>query len=117
MKVVSVKKLVPLALALGAVVLSASGCSAVTPGPGTAVPPPSETSSAAGPTADPALLDLETKNFTQLQKRLGVAQGKVLLEDSVAVGGPHVDIQKNATVKTAGAYRSPRPAPELRTSD
>lgn len=59
---------------------------------------------APAPTADRALLDLEASNFTELKKRLGVAPGTVLLEDSVAVGGPGVEFQKNAMVKTAGSY-------------
>lgn len=63
-------------------------------------PPPAT----AAPTADRALLDLEMSNFAELKQRLGVAPGTLLLEDSVAVGGPGVGFRKNAMVKTAGAY-------------
>lgn len=62
-------------------------------------PPP-----AAAPAADRALLDLETSNLAELKQRLGVAPGTLLLEDSVAVGGPALGFRKNAMVKAAGAY-------------
>lgn len=58
----------------------------------------------ASPTTNRAMLDVEAKNFTELQQRLGVASGTLLLEDSVAVGAPGVWFQKNAMVKTAGTY-------------
>ncbi|MHA7224079.1 hypothetical protein ACX80S_17465 [Arthrobacter sp. RHLT1-20] len=39
-----------------------------------------------------------------MKQRLGVAPGTLLLEDSVAVGGPALGFRKNAMVKAAGAY-------------
>jgi hypothetical protein len=57
-------------------------------GPPAPSPPSSPQLPAVAPTADRALLDLTTSNFAELKQRLGVAPGTLLLEDSVAVGGP-----------------------------
>lgn len=73
-------------------------------GPQAPGPPTSPDLPAAAPTADRALLDLTMRNFTELKQLLGVAPGTLLLEDSVAVGGPGVGFRKNAMVETAGTY-------------
>ncbi|AXJ09884.1 hypothetical protein [Arthrobacter sp. PM3] len=69
------KKLRPLSVALGAVVLAVSGCSAATSGPGTAGPTPGATSSAAttAPTTAPTTgWELDTRGGAERIKAAGL---------------------------------------------
>jgi hypothetical protein len=73
-------------------------------------PPTTTTPEAAGqpvpsvPTKGPDLLDVEARNYADLEKRLAAARGSVVLDDSGPVDGPGVGFGKTARVKTAGAY-------------
>ena len=56
------------------------------------------------PTKSPEVLDAETRNYAELEKRLAVAQGSPLLEDSGPADGPGVGFSKTVKVQTAGRY-------------
>lgn len=56
------------------------------------------------PTKAPEILDAEAGNYAELEKRLAVAQGSLLLDESGPADGPGVGFSKTGTVKTAGAY-------------
>ena len=56
------------------------------------------------PAKGPEVLDIETRNYAELKKRLSVAAGSVLLDESGPADGPGVGFSKIATVKTAGAH-------------
>ena len=58
----------------------------------------------AAPTKGPEILDAETRNYAQLEKRLAAAQGAVLLDDSGPADGPGVGFSKTVKVQTAGRY-------------
>ncbi|MGO4856886.1 hypothetical protein AB4074_06195 [Arthrobacter sp. 2MCAF14] len=56
------------------------------------------------PTKGPEILDAERRNYAELGKRLGAAEGSVLLEDSGPADGPGVGFSKTVKVATAGRY-------------
>jgi hypothetical protein len=56
------------------------------------------------PTKGQEILDTEAGNYAELEERLAVAAGSVLLDESGPADGPGVGFSKTATVKTAGAY-------------
>jgi hypothetical protein len=56
------------------------------------------------PTKDQDVLSVETSNFAELKKRLAVASGSILLDDSGPADGPGVGFQKSATVTTSGKH-------------
>lgn len=56
------------------------------------------------PTKGPEILDAEKRNYDELRKRLAVAQGSVLLDDSGPADGPGVGFSKTGKVTTAGRY-------------
>ncbi|MDQ0209447.1 MULTISPECIES: hypothetical protein [Arthrobacter] len=56
------------------------------------------------PTKGPEILDAEKRNYGELDKRLGAAEGFVLLEDSGPADGPGVGFSKTVKVATAGRY-------------
>ncbi|MDQ0240867.1 hypothetical protein [Arthrobacter bambusae] len=56
------------------------------------------------PTKGPEILDAEKRNYAELEKRLGTAQGSVFLEDSGPADGPGVGFSKTVKVATAGRY-------------
>jgi len=73
-------------------------------------PPPTAASVFSGrpapsvPAKGPEILDIETRNYAELKKRLSVAAGSVLLDESGPADGPGVGFSKTATVKAAGAH-------------
>ncbi|MFH5878239.1 hypothetical protein [Arthrobacter sp. NA-172] len=58
----------------------------------------------AASTKGPEILDAETRNYAELEKRLAVAQGAVLLDDSGPADGPGVGFSKTVKVTTTGRY-------------
>lgn len=56
------------------------------------------------PTKGPEILDAEAGNYAELEKRLAVARGSVLLDESGPADGPGVGFSNTGKVKTAGAY-------------
>ncbi len=56
------------------------------------------------PTKGLEILDAEKRNYAELDKRLAVAQGSVLLDDSGPADGPGVGFSKTVKVATAGRY-------------
>ena len=61
------------------------------------------------PSARPEILGVQAANHAELEKRLGVARGSVLLNESGPADGPGVGFSKTATVKTVWrVYRDGR---------
>ena len=60
--------------------------------------------SPSAPTKAPEILTAEAGNYAELEKRLAVAQGSVLLDESGPADGPGVGFSKTGKVTTAGAY-------------
>jgi hypothetical protein len=100
MKEVSVKKLIPHFLAMGAVLLSVSACSTATPGPETAVPTPSTSSAAA---AAPATgWELDTKGGAERIKAAGLPV--LSMEGSAEHFHAHLDVFVDGKPVVVPAY-------------
>lgn len=56
------------------------------------------------PALDPDVLATQTRNFAELDRRLAVASGTLVLADAGPADGPSVGFRKAATVETAGPY-------------
>ncbi|RNL49180.1 hypothetical protein D7003_18945 [Arthrobacter oryzae] len=72
--------------------------------PSTASTEPSGEPAPIVPTKGLEIRDIEAGNYTELEKRLAVARGLVILDDSGPVDGPEVGFRATATVSAAGAY-------------
>lgn len=73
-------------------------------------PPPAATAERSGrpaptvPTKGPEILDVEAANYVELERRLAVARGSVILDEAGPADGPGVGFSQTATVESSGTY-------------